>query len=100
MSRTVERSFCHKDTNLVVGCSESPVNILVVKNCHLECEILLHVLDNHNKERQLDAKCLLRVRRARYKGRADIATSNFEHGRLDLAVCDTFNMSVADCTGK
>ena len=38
-----------------------------------------YVLDDHNQERELDAKRLLWVCRTRYVRRADIGASDFQH---------------------
>merc|ERR1712070_761837 len=49
---------------LVVGCTEPAADILVVEHLDLEGEVLLQILDDHHKERQLDPQSLLRVRRS------------------------------------
>ena len=46
---------------LIVGGSESPSNTLVIQYLHLECEVFLQVLDNHDQEWKLDGQGLLWV---------------------------------------
>ena len=46
---------------LIVGCSESSSHTLIIQYLHLEREVLLQVLDDHNQERQFDRKGLLWV---------------------------------------
>ena len=48
---------------LIVGGSESSSYALVIKYLYLESEVFLQVLNDHDQERQLDGKCLLRVKR-------------------------------------
>ena len=49
---------------LIVRCSESTSNALVIKDLYLEGEVFLEVLDNHDQERKLDSQCLLWVKRS------------------------------------
>ena len=48
---------------LIVGGSESSSYALIIKYLYLESEVFLQVLNDHDQERQLDGKCLLRVKR-------------------------------------
>jgi hypothetical protein len=47
---------------LVVGGSESTSDTLVIKDLHLEGEVLLQVLNDHDQERKLDSKGLLWIK--------------------------------------
>ena len=47
---------------LIVGSSESSSYALVIQDLHLEGEVLLQVLDDHDQERKLDGKGLLWVK--------------------------------------
>ena len=68
---------------LIIRSSEPTSDIFVIKNLNLECEIFLHVLDDHDKIRQLDAQGLLSVSWACNIGRADIRTDYFQYKRLN-----------------
>ena len=46
---------------LIIGCTETSSDTLVIEYLHLESEVLLQVLDDHNQERKLDSQSLLRV---------------------------------------
>jgi len=48
-------------SGLIVGGSESTSNALIIEDLHLEGEVLLQVLDDHDQERKLDGKGLLWV---------------------------------------
>lgn len=54
--------WLHSGGALVVRGSESTSNALVIEYLHLEGEVLLQVLDNHDQERKLDGKGLLWVK--------------------------------------
>lgn len=58
----------HPGCALVVRGSKSPTHVLVIKDLHFEGEVLLQVLDDHDKEGQLYSECLLRVSRCGNKG--------------------------------
>ena len=49
---------------LIVRSSESPSYALVVENLHLEGEVFLQVLDDHDEEGKLDGEGLLGVKRS------------------------------------
>ena len=51
-----DAGFLRCGNHLVVRGSESPTNTLVIKDLDFKAEKLLHVLDDHDKERQLDAQ--------------------------------------------
>ena len=69
----------HSGGGLVVTCSESSPDILIIEDLHLECEIFLHVLHYHDEVGQLDAQGLLRVRRAGDVGGAAVGSHDFQH---------------------
>ena len=54
--------WLHSGSGLVVGGSESTSNALVIKDLHLESEVFLQVLNDHDQERKLDGKGLLWVK--------------------------------------
>ena len=82
---------------LVVGRPETPSDILVIKYLHLEAEILLEILDDHYQERQLDAQGLGGVSWTSDVGRADVAAHNLQHARLNVAVSDALDVTIAHC---
>ena len=67
---------------LVVAGSEPPPHVLVVQNLDLECEVLLHVLDNHHEVGQLDAQGLLWICWTCYKCCTHISPDYLQHKRL------------------
>ena len=81
---------------LVVGSSESPPDALVVQNLHLEGEVLLQVLDDHDQEGQLDGQGLLGVKRSVDVVGRDVGAHDLQHGGLDVGVGDSFNVTVSD----
>ena len=48
----------HTGGRLVVGCSESPTNVLIVQHLNLKGEVLFEIFDDHDKKGKLDAKGL------------------------------------------
>ena len=85
-------------TDLVVGSSEAPPDILVIQYLNLKAEVLLQVLDDHDQERQLDAQGLGWVSRAGNVCCADVAAHNLQHARLNVAVSDTLDVTIAHCS--
>ena len=84
----------HARGRLVVRCTEAPAHTLVVQNGYLKCEVFLQVLDDHYEEGQLDAKSLLRVRRARNEAGIHVASNYLENRRLNILVGDALDVSV------
>mmetsp|Transcript_15465 Transcript_15465/g.46749 ORF Transcript_15465/g.46749 Transcript_15465/m.46749 type:complete len:324 (+) Transcript_15465:184-1155(+) len=80
---------------LIVGCAEPPPDPLVVLDLHLEREVLLQVLDDHDEERQLDGQRLARVRRRRDVRRAHVRAGDLQHARLDVLVGDALDVAIA-----
>lgn len=64
--------------HLVVARAEAPSHVLVIKHLHFEAEVLLQVLDQHHKKRQLDAERLGGISRAGDVGRADIGAHDLQ----------------------
>ena len=73
----------HSGGGLVVAGSESPPDVLVIQDLDLKCEVLLHVLDNHDEVGQLDAQGLLGVRGAGDEGGADVRPDDLQDERLE-----------------
>jgi len=63
---------------------------------HLECEVFLQILNDHDQKRKLDAERAILLRRAGYVVGRNIGTDDFQDGRLDIVVGDSFDMSVAN----
>mmetsp|Transcript_16531 Transcript_16531/g.39267 ORF Transcript_16531/g.39267 Transcript_16531/m.39267 type:complete len:257 (-) Transcript_16531:7-777(-) len=80
---------------LVVRRAEPPVHVLVIQHSHLEREVLLQILDDHDEEGQLDAKRLLRVSRARDVRGAHVGARDLQHRRLDVRVGDALDVAIA-----
>ena len=68
----------HSGGGLVVTGSEPPPHILVIQDLDLECEVLLHVLDDHDEVGQFDAESLLGVRGTRDEGGAHVGAHNLQ----------------------
>jgi len=71
---------------LVVGCSETTTNVLVIQDLDLESEVLLQVLDDHHEKGEFDPECLFRVHRARNEVRGDVRTHDLEYAGLDIGI--------------
>jgi len=80
---------------LIVRRSEPPSHIFVVQNLNLKCEILLHVLDDHDKVGKLNPQSFLRVCRASDIGGRNVGADNFEHKTLDVLVGDPFDVAIS-----
>jgi hypothetical protein len=85
------------DTHLVVGRPEPPVHVLVIQNSDLESEILLEVLEDHDKEGELDAEGLLGVGGAGDVGRRHVTAADLKSGGLDVRVSDALDVTITDC---
>jgi hypothetical protein len=66
-------------TDLVVGSSEPAAHVLVVQHLHLKGEVLLEILEDHDQERQLDAKCFASFCWAGDVGGAHIGAYDLQH---------------------
>lgn len=80
---------------LIVGCAESPANVLVVQHLHLKREILLEILEDHHQEGKLDTQRLAGVGRAGYEGRGHVRAHDLENRGLNVLVRDTLDVPVA-----
>ena len=87
--------WLHSRGGLVVRCPEAPAHILVIEHLHLKGEVLLEVLDDHDEERKLDAKCLLAIGGAGDVVRADIGSHDFQNTTLDIGIGDALDVSIA-----
>lgn len=81
---------------LVVGGAEAAAKTLVVEDGDFEGEVLLEVLDDHDEEGKLDAQRLLGVGGASDVAGVDVATDEFENGRVDVLVGETLNVTVTN----
>lgn len=86
--------------HLIIGCSEPPTNVLVVQHLHFEAEVLLHVLDDHHQEGQLDSQGLVGVSRATDVGGGDIRAGNLQDGGLNVSIRDALDVPIMHCTPK
>ena len=68
----------HSGGGLIVACSEPSPHVFVIQDLDLECEIFLHVLDNHDEVGQLDAQGLLGVRGAGDEGGAHVRPDDLQ----------------------
>ena len=83
-------------TYLVVGGTESAPHVLIIQDLHLKGKVLFEVLDDHDEEGQLDAERAIGLCGARYVRRGDVCSNDLQHGRLDVIVCDSLNVAIAD----
>ena len=86
--------------DLVIRCPETPPYILVVQHLHLEAEVLLHVLQDHDQEGQLDPKRLVGVSRTRNIGGCDIGAGYLQHCGFDVWIRDSLNMPIVHCRSQ
>lgn len=98
MPASSRRAWQGLGAHLVVARSEAAPDVLVVQDLHLEAEVLLQVLDEHDQEGQLDAKSLLGVSWASDEGRADVGAHDFQDARPDVIVCYPLYVPVPHCT--
>merc|ERR1719453_1009692 len=71
--------WLHTGCALIVRCSEASSDLLVIQNSDLKGEVLLEILDNHDKKWQLDAKRLIWICRTCSIVGADICAHNLQH---------------------
>ena len=84
----------HSSRRLIVRRTKPPLDALVVENLYLECEILIEILDNHDKEWQLDAQGLLRIGWGNNVACRNICSHNFQHRALNVLVRYSFNVPI------
>lgn len=70
-------------------------HFLTATHLHLEGKVLLHVLDDHHEEGQLDAERLLGIGRTCDVGRGNIRAQDLEDQTLDFAVGDALDVAIA-----
>ena len=63
---------------------------------NFKCEILFHILDNHNQIRQFNAQSFPRIGRASYISRWHIGPNNFQDKTLNVRVSNSLDMSISD----
>ena len=80
---------------LVVGGSESTSNTLVIEDLHLEGEVLLQVLDNHDQEWKLDGQGLLWIKWSIDVVGAHVGAHDLENGRLNIWISDSLDVAVS-----
>ena len=56
-----------------------------------------YVLNDHDQEGELDAKCFLGVCRARNVCGAHVGACNFQHAGLNVGIGDALDVTIADC---
>ena len=87
--------WLHTGGGLIVGGSESASHVLVIVDLHLEGEVLLQVLDDHDEERKLDGEGLLGVDGARDVVGADVRAHDLEDGGLDIGIGQSLDVAVS-----
>jgi len=85
----------HARRALIVRCTESSADTLVIQHGDLEREVLLQVLNDHHEERQLDAERLALLSWARNEAGVDIAADELEDARLNVLVGQALDVAVA-----
>jgi hypothetical protein len=81
---------------LIVGGSESSSHALVIEDLHLEGEVLLQVLDDHDQERKLDGQGLLWVERSVDVVGGHIGSHDLENRGLNIRISDSLDVTVSD----
>lgn len=81
---------------MIVGGTESTAHILVVQDLHLEGEVLLQVLDNHDQEWKLDGEGLLWVNWAGDEVGGDVGAHDLENGGLNIWIGDSLDVTVSN----
>ena len=81
---------------LIVGSSESTAHVLVIEHLHLESEVLLQVLDDHDQEGKLDGKGLLGVDWAGDEVGGDVSAHDLEDGGLNISIGQSLDVAVSD----
>jgi len=69
----------HFGRGLIIACSESSPNVLIIQHLHFKCEVLFHIFDNHNQEGELDAKGLGGIHRTSDEIGAHIGSHDLNH---------------------
>ena len=86
----------HTRRRLVVGRTETTADPSIIEDLYFECKVLTKVLNDHDQERELNTKRLLRVCRARDVTCRYICPHQLEDGRRNIRITDTLNVAVAD----
>ena len=60
---------------------------------HFECEVFLHVLDDHHEVGKFDAEGFPWVRRAGDVGGRDICSHDLQNEALDVRICDSLDVT-------
>ena len=81
---------------LIVGGSESPSNTLVIQYLHLECEVFLQVLDNHDQEWKLDGQGLLWVQWSIDVVGGYISSHDLKNWWLNIWISNSLDVTVSD----
>ena len=81
---------------LIVRGSESSSYALVIEYLHLEGEVLLQVLNDHDQERKLNGQGLLWVKRGVNVVGRHIGSHDLENWRLNIRISDSLNVTVSD----
>ena len=81
---------------LIVGGSESSSHALVIEDLHLEGEVLLQVLDDHDQERKLDGQGLLWVERGVDVVGGHIGSHDLENRGLNIRISDSLDVTIAN----
>mmetsp|Transcript_28691 Transcript_28691/g.83113 ORF Transcript_28691/g.83113 Transcript_28691/m.83113 type:complete len:269 (-) Transcript_28691:399-1205(-) len=79
---------------LVVGGTEPTPDVLIVQYLNLEREVLVHVLEDHHQERQLDAQGLLGIGRTNDVVGRHVRSHDFHHRALDIRVGYALHMTI------
>lgn len=87
--------WLYSGVGLIITGSKPPFHTFVVQNLNFKCEILLHVFNYHDKIRELDSQRFLWVCWASNIGSADIGPNYFQHQRLYVVVCYSFDVTIS-----
>ena len=88
--------WLHTSRRLIIGSTESSPYALIIEYLHLECEVFLQVLDDHDQERKLDSKSLLWIKRSVDIVCGNIGSHDLKDGRLNIRISDSFDVTVPD----
>lgn len=86
--------WLYTGSRLIVWCTESSPDTLVIQDLDLECEIFLQVLDDHDKEGKLDGERLLWIKRSIDVISRYIGTHNLKNRWLNVRISDSFDVTV------
>ena len=67
---------------------------------HLKAEVLLHVLQNHDQEGQLDPERLVGISRACDIGGRDVGAGDFQDCGLDVWIRDSLDVPIVHCKSQ